>query len=303
MSTMKNRDPFYFLLLFFTALFWGGSFVFTKYLLEFQTPTFIIFFRLVIASILMIAICLIFFRKELIIPKKSILQILILSLFEPFLYFIFETYSLQYSEASVVSIIIATIPLFTALISKYYFKEAFSKLNFLGVIISFGGILVMLSPSISQLAGNMTGVVLAFCAVMTSIAYSVTLKKIPQTIHPVAVITYQNFIGLFLFLPLFLILNTKQEISNGIASLDSFQNLLFLIILAIFCSSLAFIFYIKGLRYLGLGKANTFTNLIPVITAILSFFILNENFPINKIFGIVIVVTGLFLVQKKKITT
>lgn len=298
---MKNRDPYFFLLLFLTALFWGGSFVFTKYLLNFQTPTFIIFFRLIIASVIMVAIGLIFFRKALIIPKKIIPQILILSLFEPFLYFTFETYSLKYSDASVVSIIIATIPLFTALISKYYFKELFSKLNFFGVIISFVGILVMLFPSISQLTGNVTGIVLAFCAVMTSIAYSVTLKKLPETIHPVAVITYQNIVGLFLFLPLFLILNSKNNILTGLASLKDPQNLIFLIILAIFCSSLAFIFYIKGLRYLGLGKANTFTNLIPVITAILSFIILNENFPVNKIVGIVIVVAGLFFVQKKKI--
>jgi drug/metabolite transporter (DMT)-like permease len=300
---MKNRDPFFFFLLFLTALFWGGSFVFTKYLLESQTPTFIIFFRLVIASVIMVTICLIFFRKELRIKKENIFKLLILSFFEPFLYFIFETYSLQKSDASVVSIIIATIPLFTALISKYYFKEVFTKLNFFGVIISFVGIIVMLFPSISELSGNMSGVVLAFCAVMTSIAYSVTLKKLPETIHPVAVITYQNIIGLILFLPLFLILNSKSDISTGIASIGNPQNLIFLIILAFFCSSLAFIFYIKGLRHLGLGKANTFTNLIPVITAILSFFILNESFPVNKIFGIVIVVAGLFLVQKKKITS
>ena len=226
---------------------------------------------------------------------------MLLSLFEPFLYFIFETYSLRKSDASVISIIIATIPLFTALISKYYFKELFTKLNFFGVIISFVGIILMLFPSISELSGNMSGIMLAFCAVLTSIAYSVGLKKLPDSINPVVMVTYQNITGLILFIPLFLIVNSKSDISRGIASLGDPQNLIFLIILAFFCSSLAFIFYIKGLRHLGLGKANTFTNLIPAITAILSFFILNEKFPINKIFGIIIVIIGLFLVQRKKI--
>jgi drug/metabolite transporter (DMT)-like permease len=59
-------------------------------------------------------------------------------------------------------------------------------------------------------------------------------------------------------------------------------------------------FFFQGIQHLGLGKANTFTNLIPVITAILSFFMIGEQFPVYKIFGIIVVIVGIFLVQRKK---
>ena len=59
-------------------------------------------------------------------------------------------------------------------------------------------------------------------------------------------------------------------------------------------------FYLQGMRHFGVGKANTFTNLIPIVTSVLSFFLLHENFPLYKILGIIIVIVGIFLVQKKK---
>jgi drug/metabolite transporter (DMT)-like permease len=51
------------------------------------------------------------------------------------------------------------------------------------------------------------------------------------------------------------------------------------------------------MQKLGLGKANTFTNLIPVITAVFSFIILKETFPVYKILGTLIVIIGIGLVQ------
>jgi drug/metabolite transporter (DMT)-like permease len=49
--------------------------------------------------------------------------------------------------------------------------------------------------------------------------------------------------------------------------------------------------------YLGATKANTFANLIPVITAAFSFFYLGEQFGIVKIIGVITVISGLFFSQ------
>jgi drug/metabolite transporter (DMT)-like permease len=70
--------------------------------------------------------------------------------------------------------------------------------------------------------------------------------------------------------------------------------------LAIFASSLAFLFFTMTVEKIGVSKANVFSNLIPVFTAVFSFFIIGETFSVQKIAGIFIVIFGVFLSQLKK---
>ncbi|MDR1181374.1 MAG: DMT family transporter, partial [Bacteroidales bacterium] len=70
-------------------------------------------------------------------------------------------------------------------------------------------------------------------------------------------------------------------------------------VLSIFSSSLAFIFYSISVSKYGISRCTVFTNLIPVFTAITSFFLLGEIFSPSKIIGIFIVVFGLILTQRK----
>ncbi|HSH19509.1 MAG TPA: DMT family transporter, partial [Draconibacterium sp.] len=73
-----------------------------------------------------------------------------------------------------------------------------------------------------------------------------------------------------------------------------------IVFLAVFSSTLAFVFFTQSIRQLGVNRSNTFINLIPVFVAILSFFILKENLGLQQIVGIFIVVGGLFLAQIKR---
>ena len=70
-----------------------------------------------------------------------------------------------------------------------------------------------------------------------------------------------------------------------------------MLMLAVFASTLAFLLFIVVIRELGINKANMFTYLIPVFTAILSYFILSESFSFQKITGIILVITGVSLSQ------
>jgi len=296
---MQKKYTSSYILLFIASSLWGGSFVFTNTLLKSIAPISLIFMRQVISSILFVIVCLLFFRKNLKIKLKDLKIVFAFSFFEPFLYFIFETYSLQHTDPTVVAIIVATIPLFTAILAVFYFKEFFSKLNMLGAVISIVGIGVMLVPSFAHTHVSYIGIALAFGAVICAVGYGFFVRKMKTNYNSVVMITYQNLIGALLFLPLYLFLITKRQFQAEWVALQSPLNLSYILILSIFCSAIAFMFFFKGIQKLGLGKANTFTNLIPVITALLSFFITGEQFPVYKIFGIAIVIFGIFLVQKK----
>jgi drug/metabolite transporter (DMT)-like permease len=73
-----------------------------------------------------------------------------------------------------------------------------------------------------------------------------------------------------------------------------------LLSLAVFCSSLAFVFFTISTREIGISRTNVFSNLIPVFTAIFSFLILSEFFSLHKILGILLIVFGLYLSQIKE---
>ncbi len=295
---MKQKNGIYYLLLIFAVCFWGVSFVFTKSLLGFFTPISLLFFRLLFASAILCLLCLIFFYQPLReVKAKDWLNLFGLSLFEPFLYFIFETYSLRITDATVVSVIIATIPIFTLFLSVLYFKERMSGVNIAGVFLSAIGILVMLFPDFVNAIFNVNGILLAFGAVFSSVGYSFFLNRVDNRYHPVFIVACQNTIGLFLFLPMFLLMHKTSVLSEQWHLLFQPQVLLQILPLAIFCSSLAFIFYVISIQKVGLGRACTFTNLIPIVTAVCSYFVIDEQFTLIKIIGTVIAVVGVGFVQ------
>ncbi|MDP4280746.1 MAG: DMT family transporter [Bacteroidota bacterium] len=276
-------------------LFWGISFIWTSILLKYYQPVTIIFIRLIFSSLFLFFIIFITKKWEK-IARKDWIFFVISAFFNPFLYFLCENYGVKYSTSTVASVIIATIPLFSPLAAFLFFREKLTWMNFAGIIISFGGIwLMLLAMGMSmEMNGENRGILILFGAVMSSLIYSLFLRRLTKNYSPVTIIAWQNLIGIFLFLPLFFILEYRRFIEVPINS-EIVYSFLFLSIL---CSSLAFVFYTKTIQVLGISKANIFSNLIPVFTAIFSFFMLSERFTWIKILGIAIVIAGLYLSQR-----
>ena len=72
-----------------------------------------------------------------------------------------------------------------------------------------------------------------------------------------------------------------------------------LVCLGILCSAGAYALWAFAFSKLGASRANVYSNLIPVFTAIFSYFIIHESLTANKIIGILVVVVGLILSQMK----
>jgi drug/metabolite transporter (DMT)-like permease len=77
--------------------------------------------------------------------------------------------------------------------------------------------------------------------------------------------------------------------------------ILAIIQLSVFGSCMAFLLFIMVIAKLGMVKANLFTNLIPVFTAILSYFVLAEIFTVQKMIAILLVIGGIVVAQTREI--
>ncbi len=292
---VKNKQLLIYVAAILCMIFWGLSFIWTSIVLEYYSPITTIFLRLLISSGLLFFFIKLAGKSET-IKKEDYKLFLASALFNPFFYFIGENYGVKFSSPTITAVIIATIPLFTPIFGYFILKERLSKINILGLLLSFFGVLVIIFNNNLSLNTSPKGLAFLFFAVGSAVVYSIMLKKLSLKYNPFTVIATQNTIGVVYFLPLFLILDFNSFINTPI----DFRLISSLISLAIFASSLAFVLFTYTTRELGISKTGIFTNLIPAFTALFSFFILNEMFDTRKIIGIGIVLGGVFLGQMRK---
>ena len=292
---MKNKDFLAFGSALGAAFFWSFSFIWFKIAFLGYNPLTVVIFRLAISALLMTTIA--FALKRLQKPtKKDFGLFLLMSFFEPFLYFIGESYGLMYISSTVAAVIVATIPLISPVAAWLFYREKLRWMNAMGLFFSFIGVgMVVLNGSLKFDASPL-GISLEFMAVISAISYSIVLKNLAGRYNTFSIIAYQNIIGVVLFLPIWLIFEFNDFVVRPFHP-QAFKAIVFL---AVFSSTLAFVFFTQSIRQLGVNRSNTFINLIPVFVAVLSFFILKENLGFQQLVGIVIVVSGLFLAQIKR---
>jgi drug/metabolite transporter (DMT)-like permease len=273
-------------------IFWSFSFIWFKVANKMFHPITIVFIRLLFSVILMTSF-LIVTRSYMKIKKTDRKLFLTLALFEPFFYFLGESFGLTYVSATVCSVLISTIPVFATLGAWLIFKERLKVINYAGIVISFIGVIIFVLNSDGSISFNIKGLGLLTLAVLSAVGYSLTLSRLVGTYTPVYIVNVQNLIGAILFLPLFLIFDFKHFISTPF----TFNMFKPIIELSIFASCGAFILFAYSVRNMGITRANVFSNIIPVFTALFSFILIGEKLTFQNVLGMAIVIAGLFMSQ------
>ncbi len=292
MKSLQNSKLYIYALISLAVFFWGVSYVWTKVAFTYYQPITVMLIRLTISSLLMAGI----FRAKKLgerVDRSDYKAFLILSLFSPFFYFIGENFGVYHVSPTVAAVIIATIPVFSPILGYVAFKERVTAVNVLGFIISFMGILVMVLDTRLQFTASPIGIFWLFFAVLSALINVVFLKKLAAKYSSFTIIRIQNFLGALFFLPVFLVMDLGEFIHIR----PSWEAIAALLALAVFGSTLAFMFYTSGVRAIGIARTAIFANLIPVVAAITSFIFLKEVIDAGRIIGMLIVISGLLMTQ------
>jgi len=273
-------------------IFWSFSFIWFKVANRTFHPITVVFIRLAF-SVILLTTYLIVTKNFMKIKKGDWKLFLMLALFEPFFYFLGESFGLTYVSATVCSVLISIIPVFATIGAWLIFKEKLKVINYAGIIFSLIGVLVFILNKDGSISYNIKGLGLLLFAVISAVGYNLTLSRLVGTYSPVYIVNVQNIIGATLFLPLFLIFDFNHFINTPF----TFNMFLPIIELAAFASCGAFILFAYSVRNIGILKANVFTNCIPVFTALFSFILLGDKLTVQNIIGMVIVIAGLFMSQ------
>lgn len=279
----------------FAITLWGMSYIWTDKLIGLGIPIFyFVFVRILLAGLVLFLFNTAYGRIKR-IQRQDLPKYLLLAFFEPFIYFICETFGLKLTGSPTLSaLVIATIPIFSIGAGMLFFKEKINIVNIIGILFSLIGI-VMVAMAKGELGEKFIwGVVLLLIAVIAEVGHASITKSLSGNYSSQIIVMYQFLIGSIYLFPLFLWKGTE-----GFDVIVYFSPEVWypLICLAILCSSLAFSLWVSTIKNLGVAKSSIFSALIPVAAAIIAWVLGHEMLNSRQWIGIGISTVGVILSQ------
>ena len=289
-----KTKPYIFWLPLIAIIFWGASFIATKYLLDELTPETIISMRLILAIVLLLAIAVIQ-KRDFTINFKSHGYIFLLAMIAVFHLWIQVT-GMKDTTASNTGWIIGTAPIFMAMLGLIFFNEKLNTIKVIGIIIATIGLLLLVgkgNPLNIDLIKN-KGDFLVLSSSFTWGIYSMVNKKISLNYSPVMTILY-----LFVMMAIIIIPFTVSE-----SSINSIKNLsgvgwIAILFLGLLCSGVAYVIWAYALREMESAKVGAYLYFEPFVTVITAWILLKEDITLFMIFSGLIITAGVFLVNKE----
>jgi len=210
-------------------------------------------------------------------------------LFEPCLYFIFESIALKNTSASQAGVITSLLPLMVAVGAYLFLKEHLSKKSLLGFFIAVCGAITLSLLSIeTELAPNpIFGNFFEFLAMACACAYTLLLKHLTTRYSALFLTALQSISGTLFFLPAAIVLPLPDSFS--------INSVLAIIYLGVFVSIGAYGLYNFAVSKIPASQATAYINFIPVFTAIIAFFVLDERFTLWQLAACGVIITGIVL--------
>ncbi len=260
-------------------IIFGFSFIFSKTALAISHPLVILAVRFTVAFALLNTLWAIGIFK---INTKAFKEpaLWLMSLAQPFLYFIFELYGLSLVSSALSGVVIALVPVAVMLLSTTILKEKPTALQWLFTIISIIGV-----SAISIIGNNgernyTLGIFLLVGAVLCAGLFNVLSRKQAKSTTPFER-TYVMFLIGFIGFNITAIIGLKENfIPVLLQSVTNIKFVIAIIYLAIISSVLAFLLYNFATANITAVEASSFSNIITVVTVLAGVLILKERMSI-----------------------
>ena len=281
------------LALLLAMLIWGSSFIALKISVTNMAPMVVIFLRLLIGAITFIALWR-WLNTRFRYQPGDWKYLLGMALFEPCLYFVFESNALKYTSAGQASMIIATLPLMVAVAAYIFFKERNTARQWCGFLCAVAGVFIMtLASSESEQAPNaLLGNSLELLAAISAVGYTMLVKHLTQRYSAFLLTAIQHFVGALFFLPLALVSPWPGQMTPAQGGA--------ILYLGLIVSIGAYGLYNYSLTHLKASTAASYINLLAVFTLLFSMLLLGERLTIVQCAAIALVFFGVFLSQQQK---
>ena len=291
---MKPRD---FGVLFLLGSIWGASYLFIKVAVQVFPPLTLVTLRVVMAALTSL---LILRLRGIALPRSRAMwgTFLVMGLFNGAVPYSLITWGEQRIDSGLTAILIATSPIFTAIIAHFALHdERMTLTKIVGILLGFAGVAVLIGPDAFAGAGqNLAGdlaVVLASASYGATIVYA---RKHLRGVAPMAASAGQMVMASAAILPIALIVDrpwqlTLPETGTVVTAVAS------LVMLAVVGTSLAYLLYYWLIREVGATNASLVTYISPFTSIVWGTLLLGERLKLADFVGFGLILTGLAVIN------
>jgi len=293
---MSNSKFFPYLEAGFAAVVWGASFIATKVALQDISPITIVWLRFAM-GVVILGMAVAARREFLAVSRSEWGYFALLGFLGITFHQWLQSNGLKTSEASTTAWIVATTPVFMALLGWLILKEKLGGIKLLGVGLAFLGVLLVVSDgdlsAISIGKFGAPGDVLILISSINWSVFSVLSRRGLKTYSASLMIFYVMLFGWIFTSIVFAAGGNYFEIPN--LTVNGWLGVLFL---GIFCSGLAYIAWYDALQVLSTAGTGVFLYIEPLIAMVVAFFVLSEEITLPSLIGGGIILFGVWLVNK-----
>ena len=283
-------------LLTLTSIFWAFNTIAGRAAVGEVSPLLIVSLRWLFVSIILTFLCRNQLKEIWTILSQRIKWLIIMGLFG-FTGFNSAYYIAAHDTIAInLGLVQGTMPAFIIIIAWVWLKDKINLTQFLGVLITFIAVLIVVS------AGNLTillnlelkkgDIVMIFACTLYAV-YAVGLRKKPQ-IGALPLLTFFAYVAFVGSLP-----GLIYETYSNQLIIPGLKGCIILGVIIIFPSFLAQIFFMKGVEKIGPARSGLYTNLVPVFSSILAVFLLGESFQFYHFLSLSMIFVGIYLFENK----
>lgn len=288
MQPKDNQKVLALMLLLFTCVAWGGSYVSIQICLGAMGPVYLPFFRYLLSAVLLFVV-LKAKGTSLKLEKSDWMKVILTALFSITVYFYFENSAIKQIGANEAAILVAMLPVVALIGNRIFLKQKLLPRNIISAVISIVGIYFVIGGV--QFGENKVGYFYVFLSNLSWSAYLINTKPLLKKYEGLVLTFYQCLIGSLAFVPA---LPTDYfyfaKIDIGI--------ILHFLFLALVCSAVCTVCYTFAIKHCGVGISALCLNFIPVATFLFSFLILREVMRPIQMVGAFIAISGLLLMKE-----
>ena len=293
-STWLMSKPY--LLLSLTSLFWAGNVVLGRFVAGKIPPMTLSFIRWSAAFLIVLPFAWKYLAKDWPAIRNQLGLMVALSFTGIATFNCLGYWSLQYTQALNALLLQSSGPLFVALFALVLFGIRLTLAQAIGIVISMTGVFVILLrgdiETLSSIQFNKGDIGYTLALVIFGL-YSALAAKRPL-IHPLSFLAFTTGCGALFIIPLI-----AWEIGNGEYMTVSATTMAALVYVAIFPSTLAYLFFNRGIELIGPNRAAPFFHLIPVFGSVLAIVFLGERPQLFHVVGYALVLAGVFIAARR----
>jgi drug/metabolite transporter (DMT)-like permease len=293
---MNKPSYIVYLKLIFSVAVWGASFIATKIVLRDVSPATVVWLRFLIGVLILGAA--VTGRRQMALPNtKDLGYFALLGFIGITFHQWLQSTALETSQAGTTAWIVATTPIYIALLGWMFLKEKLGWLGVAGIALATLGVLLVVTKgylgSLVQGSFGAPGDILILISALNWAVFSVISRNGLKS-HPAARMMF--FVMLFGWLFSSVLFFTGPGLSElGQLSRSGWLGIAFL---GIFCSGLAYIFWYDGLQEIPASQVGVFLYLEPLVTVVVAAIILGEPLLLATLSGGAIILLGVWLVNR-----